>query len=208
MSASSVSNTDAKSKWGIIGVIIGAIGASICCIGPLVLLALGIGGAWIGNLTAFEAYRPIFSIITLGFVGYAFYQVYRKPKETECAPGSACANPGGNRFNKISLWVVTVLALGLLAFPYLAPTLANAEQDAEVSNISAQQVELQINGMTCGSCAVTAQKSLENVEGVISAQVSFDESKAVVTYDPGKVRVEDLKNATARVGYPSTVQNK
>ena len=27
--------------------IIAAIGASVCCVGPLLLLALGIGGAWI-----------------------------------------------------------------------------------------------------------------------------------------------------------------
>lgn len=206
--SSNINITGSKRNWGIIGVIIGAIGASICCVGPLVLLALGIGGAWVGSLSAFDAYRPIFSIVTLGFLGYAFYRVYRKPKEAECAPGSACATPRGNRFNKVSLWIVTVFALGLLAFPYVAPSLANAGQNAEVSDISAQKVELQVNGMTCGGCAVTAQKSLENVEGVISAQVSFDESKAVVTYDPDKVKVEDLTDATAKVGYPSTVQHK
>ena len=36
-----------------------AVGASVCCIGPLVLLALGIGGTWISYLTAFESYQPL-----------------------------------------------------------------------------------------------------------------------------------------------------
>ncbi len=34
--------------------------ASTCCLGPLALVALGFSGAWIGNLTALEPYRPIF----------------------------------------------------------------------------------------------------------------------------------------------------
>ena len=37
-----------------------AILASTCCLGPLVLITLGFSGAWIGNLTALEPYRPIF----------------------------------------------------------------------------------------------------------------------------------------------------
>ena len=34
------------------GGILGALAASSCCIVPLILFSLGIGGAWIGNLTA------------------------------------------------------------------------------------------------------------------------------------------------------------
>ncbi len=37
-----------------------AITASTCCLGPLVLVALGFSGAWIGNLTVLEPYRPLF----------------------------------------------------------------------------------------------------------------------------------------------------
>ena len=45
----------------LVAAILAAIGASVCCVGPLVLLALGIGGAWIGNLAALEPYRPAFA---------------------------------------------------------------------------------------------------------------------------------------------------
>ena len=37
-----------------------AILASTCCLGPLVLVLLGVSGAWIGNLTRLELYRPFF----------------------------------------------------------------------------------------------------------------------------------------------------
>src|SRR5258708_16920370 len=42
------------------GGILGALAASSCCIVPLILFSLGIGGAWIGNLTALAPYKPLF----------------------------------------------------------------------------------------------------------------------------------------------------
>lgn len=209
----SVFKPKSGSKLGITGAVIGAIGASICCIGPLVLLALGIGGAWVGSLAAFDAYRPIFSLLTLGFLGFAFYRVYRKPKAEECAPGSYCEHPKSNRIIKISLWVVTVLALGLLSFPYVAPGLAKAGQPHQGSyaqaatEVSAEKVTFTVHNMTCGGCALTVQKSLATLDGVISAETTFEPSQAVVTYDSNKVDVEDLINATTNAGYPSEIQN-
>ena len=68
-----------------------ALAASICCLGPLVLLALGVSGAWIGSLTAFEPYRPIFIVLTLASLGFAFHRLYFARRG--CTPESACANP-------------------------------------------------------------------------------------------------------------------
>lgn len=206
MQISSSPRSTPGNNWSIIAVIAGAIGASICCIGPLALLALGIGGTWVGSLAAFDAYRPILSVVTLGFLGFAFYRVYRKPKTEECAPGSYCEHPKSNRINKISLWVVTVVALGLLSFPYAAPSLANAVQQAATEAASAEQATLTVGNMTCGGCALTVQKSLTALDGVISAEATFEPPQAIVTYDPNKVDVEDLINATTNAGYPSGVQ--
>ena len=58
----------ARKGWLAAGGVVGAFLASACCIGPLVLLTLGISGAWIGNLTALEPYKPIFAVFALGFI--------------------------------------------------------------------------------------------------------------------------------------------
>jgi|TARA_R110000868_G_scaffold133653_3_gene345345 uncharacterized membrane protein YqaE (UPF0057 family) len=47
-----------NTRLPIIGGITAAIGASLCCVGPFVFLSLGISGAWIGNLSLLEPYRP------------------------------------------------------------------------------------------------------------------------------------------------------
>jgi mercuric ion transport protein len=96
-----------------------AIGASVCCVGPLVLLALGIGGVWVGSLTTLEPYRPLFIGLTLLFLGLAFRRLYLQPQV--CAPGTPCADPRTIKRQRVTFWAVGALLLGLLAVPWLAP---------------------------------------------------------------------------------------
>ncbi|MGQ0503557.1 MAG: mercuric transporter MerT family protein [Panacagrimonas sp.] len=106
-------------KSSLLASVAAAIGASVCCVGPLVLLTLGISGSWIGNLTAMEPYRPIFIGLTLVFLGLAFRQLYLVPQV--CVPGTPCADPNTVKRQRLIFWIVGVLLLGLLAVPLLAP---------------------------------------------------------------------------------------
>jgi len=111
--------TALNAKGSLVAGILAAIGASVCCVGPLVLLALGIGGAWISNLATFEPYRPLFIGLTLLFLGLAFRKVYLVPQV--CAPGTPCAGPQTPTRQRLIFWIVAVLLLGLLAVPWFAP---------------------------------------------------------------------------------------
>ncbi len=95
-----------------------AILASTCCLGPLVLVALGLSGAWIGTLTVLEPYRPLFigaAFIALFFAGR---RIFRPAKR--CEPGELCAVPRTRRIHKIVFGIVSVLVLIALVFPYVA----------------------------------------------------------------------------------------
>lgn len=105
-----------------VGGILGALAASSCCIVPLVLFGLGIGGAWIGNLTALAPYKPLFVAATAGVLGYGFYLVYWKPRRA-CADDTACARPISNRLVQLALWIATALVIAAFAFDYVAPLL-------------------------------------------------------------------------------------
>jgi len=103
----------------LIAGVLAAVGASICCVGPLVLLALGISGAWISTLTALEPYRPIFIGLTLLFLGLSFRKLYLVPQA--CAPDTPCADPRTVKHQRLIFWAVTGLLLVLLLVPWAAP---------------------------------------------------------------------------------------
>ena len=109
---------DTGSKVGLIGGALAAIGASVCCLGPLVLVSIGVGGAWISNLKLFAPYFWVFILAALGFMGFAWYKIYRAPAAAQCEPGTLCALPQTNRVYRVMFWVVSALVLLALAFPY------------------------------------------------------------------------------------------
>jgi mercuric ion transport protein len=96
-----------------------AILASACCLGPLVLVTLGFSGAWIGNLTGLEPYRPYFIGAALVAMFFAYRGIFR-PAES-CQPGATCAVPRVRRTYKLIFWVVAALVLVALGFPYVLP---------------------------------------------------------------------------------------
>ena len=106
-------------KSSLVAGVLAAIGASVCCVGPLVLLTLGIGGAWIANLTALEPLRPWFIAATLLFVGLAFRRLYLQPQV--CEPGAACAEPIVLKRQRLIFWIVALALLALLSVPWAAP---------------------------------------------------------------------------------------
>lgn len=112
---------DAGSKMGLIGGVLAAIGASVCCLGPLVLVSIGVGGAWMSNLTLLAPYRWVFILAALGFMGFAWRKIYRVPAAAQCEPGTLCAVPQTNRVYRVMFWVVSALVLLAFAFPYFIP---------------------------------------------------------------------------------------
>jgi mercuric ion transport protein len=94
-----------------------AILASTCCLGPLILVALGLSGAWIGNLTKLEPYRPFFIVGALVALFLAGRQIFR-PAQT-CNPGEVCAVPRTRHNYKVLFVAVSVLVLIALVFPYV-----------------------------------------------------------------------------------------
>ena len=96
-----------------------AILASTCCLGPLILVALGISGAWIGNLTALEPYRPFFIAAALIALFFAWRRIYRPAQA--CKPDEVCAIPQVRSVYKLVFWIVAALILVALAFPYVLP---------------------------------------------------------------------------------------
>ena len=96
-----------------------AILASTCCLGPLILVALGFSGAWIGNLTLLEPYRSIFISVALIALFFAWRRIFRPVQA--CQPGEVCAIPQVRKTYQLIFWVVAALVVVALVFPYVLP---------------------------------------------------------------------------------------
>jgi len=101
----------------VAGAVVSGLLASVCCIGPLLLALLGIGGA--GLLARFEVYRPIFTVATAALLGVGFWLAYRQPKVVE-GDACGCEYPKANRVGRALLWIAAVVAVVFWAFPYIA----------------------------------------------------------------------------------------
>ncbi len=108
-------------KGSLIATIIAGITASACCLGPFMLLTLGISGSWISNFSALEPLRPIFIGITALFLAITYRKLYLLPKK--CDDNSVCANPSYLRKQRFIFWVVTIVVIAIIAFPWYGPFL-------------------------------------------------------------------------------------
>lgn len=105
-----------------LGGIFGAALASSCCVVPLLLVTLGVSGAWIGNLTALAPYKSYFLAATGLFLAAGFWHVYVRPRNA-CVSASYCETPGAGRVTRVALWAGTVLAGLAATIGYWAPLL-------------------------------------------------------------------------------------
>lgn len=106
------------------GGFVAAAASALCCVGPLVAVALGVSGA--GLAATFEPLRPYFVGATvLSLV--AGFTLLRREEHAACTPGSLCASPRAMRWMRRTLWTATILAVPLLSFPWWLPFIINQE---------------------------------------------------------------------------------
>lgn len=58
-----------------------------------------------------------------------------------------------------------------------------------------------VEGMHCGSCAVSVGMILKNVKGVRSAHASYETRTAEIEYDTELASLAEMNNAIAGLGY-------
>lgn len=85
------------------------------------------------------------------------------------------------------------------------PAPASGSSTAAVAGASIETVEFDVDGMTCGGCAAATEIALKRLDGVRSAEATYEDEnasgRAVVEYDPAKVAPERMIDAIEAIGY-------
>lgn len=63
------------------------------------------------------------------------------------------------------------------------------------------QIQLDIQGMSCASCARAVEKSVAALPGVLDASVNFAAENALIRYDESRTPVSRIKEAVTNAGY-------
>ncbi|MGB7184534.1 MAG: cation transporter, partial [Burkholderiaceae bacterium] len=66
-------------------------------------------------------------------------------------------------------------------------------------------VKLSVPGMNCASCPYMVKKAISAVDGVLSVSATLDDRSATVAFDDARTNGDQIRAATASIGYPSTV---
>lgn len=112
---------ETKSVAALVAGGVAAILASACCLGPLLLVTAGLGGAWIGQLQVFEPFRPYSIGIALIALFFAYRRIFRP--QPVCNPADACAVPRNRAAYRALFRVVAALVAVAIAYPYVVPYL-------------------------------------------------------------------------------------
>lgn len=188
-----------KTALTSVGGIAAAVIASLCCIGPVLVVLLGAGST--AAFSIFAVYRPYLIALTSVLIGLAFYLTYRK-REVNCEDGT-CKVESANKWVKRGVWTATIVAVLAIGFPYLgfAPQTA-VNKAVESANV----VTLNISGMDCKACAFGLEGSLAGMKGVRKARVDFEGGKAMLEYDGGIVKPSAFVDRVNQSGFSASIE--
>ena len=186
-----------------IGVLSGAFLASLCCIGPVVFAALGIGGA--GLVVGLEAYRPYLIGFTVAALALAYFFTYRT-REVACEDGT-CEVRTGSRKSKIMLWTMTGLAAFFIAFPYINWS-GNEDVDFTTAGAGFTAVTIPVEGMTCEGCNTAVEMAVGKLDGVQRVKADYTTGEAQVIYDKRALSTNNIIDAINDLGYTAKKPDK
>ena len=183
--------------------LLAAIASSLCCIAPLIAIFGGVSGA-ASTFSWIEPARPYLIGVSVLALGLAFYQAYKPKPADDCG----CEIPEKKSFlsSKTFLWSITIFSILMFSFPYYSHVFyGQSNATVEVNNESVIEYTLSIDGMTCTGCENHVQSALLPLNGVVSANASYENGNAVVQVDTSKVSIGEMKAAIkTETGYTVT----
>ncbi|WP_345243616.1 mercuric transport protein MerTP [Nibrella saemangeumensis] len=179
---------------GLLGILT-AFTSSLCCIAPLLAL-----GGMAGSLGWLETARPYTIALSVGALGWAWYNQLRPAMKDACG-----CTPATTSFwqTRRFLGIMTGMAILLLTFPAYSNLLyQDKNQTTQQPGKPAQQIAyVTIKGMTCEGCEHHVKSEVGKLKGVAETKVSYQQGNAVVKYDPKQTSTADIKKAVAATGY-------
>ena len=183
--------------------ILAAVLGSICCIGPLLLVAVGLGSGavFIGK------YHWFFLIGGIAVLTWAWAKYLREKTVCDCEHKPMA----GRRSGMFTLLVATLLVLGfaglnLSRYVFASPPVAPPTQTQLGNGLN--RIVISVGGLSCVTCEIPVRRALRRIDGVKSTEVNAATKTATVDYEPAKTNPKQLVAAINSAGYHASLPNK
>ena len=186
-----------KAKYaGILAAVLG----SICCLGPLLLIAVGLGtgAAVIGR------YHWFFVIGAVAVLVWAWIKHFREKARCACEHRAM----GGHSASLLTLLLASVIVATFAGLNVRSYVFAGPPPATLIVNANLQRAVIPVGGMTCVTCEIAVRNALKKVNGVASAHVSVATKNATIDYDPVKTSPDQLVTAINSTGYRASLPQK
>ena len=182
---------------GILAVILG----STCCIGPLLLVTIGVGSGavFIGR------YHWFFIIGAMIALTWAWAKYLREKTVCDCEHKAM----GGQRSAIVTLLITTALVIGFAALNisrYVFGSVPLAAENQLANGLS--RAVISVDRLSCIACEIPVRHALRRIDGVKAIYVSAATKTATVEYEPMKTNPEQLVAAINSTGYRASLPNK
>ncbi len=187
-------------KAGKAGVV-SALLASVCCIGPLLLVAIGLasGAAFIGR------YHWFFVSAAIAVLAWAWVKHFREKARCACERRVM----DGRGMSLLTLLLASAIVMAFAALNISSYVFASSPPAAAPgTSVKLQRVTIPVEGMSCATCEIAVRSALKRVDGVASAHVSVATRTATVDYESAKTDPNKLVAAINSTGYRASVPRK
>lgn len=193
-------STEKTSKKAAYTGLFAAVAASSCCIPPVIALIAGIGGG-ASVLSWIEPFRPYLIGLAIVAIGYAWY-TYLKPKNADDCGCEVDTKPKWFQTRGFLIGITLFAAISI-SFPYYAHIFyPDNKKEVVIVNLSnIQTVNFDVKGMTCSACEEHVKHAVNELDGIVNINASYEKANAEVEFDNTKTTKEAIQKAINSTGY-------
>ncbi len=193
-----------KNKKSAIRGIKSSIIASLCCITPLVVVLLGVGG--ISIALSFLRYRIYFLGIGVMFLFLATY-IYLKRDYGKCNYSIIKKEKNSIIISVVFMAIVYVVLTYFIIPPLLiSATESTIQKSQPASAENTKEMKVLIEGMTCSCNVADLEYNIMQIKGVLNASIDYEAKHGLIKYDPDKTNPDTiLKSEILSSSYKATI---
>ena len=190
-----------KSKKLIGAGVLTAIASSLCCIVPVLVLVSGTTSVAAASFSWLEPFRPYLVVVTILLLGFAWYSILKPKKANDCE----CEEDEKPSFLRSKLFLVniTLFVALMTAFPYYSNVFypKPVKEVVAVDMAKIEKVSVKVKGMTCESCEVHINYTVNLLDGIIDVKTSYLEGVTKIEFDKTKLTIAAIEKIINTTGY-------